>query len=76
MYDAKTFADIEGIFSWMAERKRLVEKEQQENAKKKGLEQKFQEEDNEDEDFIDPKSTIKEFLTMINVQSTEVYMQN
>ena len=65
MYDAKTFADLKGIFSWMEERKRLTEQEHNENIKKKGF-GKFKEED--DDDNLDPKSTIRRLLTMTGVQ--------
>ena len=66
MYDAKTFADLKGIFSWMEERKRLTEQEHNENIKKKGFGGKFKEED--DEDNLDPKTTIRRLLTMTGVQ--------
>ena len=71
MYDSKIFTDIQGIFSWMEECKRLSEIEQKENPRKKIFE-RFKEEEYDDDNTNLPKKTIRDFLAMINVQTTEV----
>jgi len=73
MYDAKIFADIKGIFSWMEKRNELDQQraERGEEARRRGDFRKIRA-DSETFDCPQSLKTIKEFLNMINVNATEV----